>query len=343
MNNNSIIISDNLAGNKTEYLIIFRKGVNIYGINIKNILEIINIPLIETPMIMPKGIIGFCNYNGAMIKIIDINPFLGFSTDNFSVNDKLIIVNVQDNCFAVHTEEIINIIPLAEENVQILPVENKNAILREIYNSQEHSINIIDIQILNDITLNNTEKNTINYSELMPKDEESKKTLRLRTENNILNNDNYTSLINLPVTNQFLLFTLDNNNYYLDLKYIKEFVSYNRVNITKLPYTKNFIKGIINSKGDFVVVIDLKCFLNKEESIIKDSSKLIITEGRNFNIAFLVDDIKYIKSLNNIKKDERYTGNSKYIISEFTEDNELYSILSYEKILSDERIYIDIN
>ena len=132
MNNNSLIYSGSPLENKTEHLIVFRKGVNNYGINIKNILEIINIPLIETPMTMPKGIIGLFNYNGVMIRAVDINQFLGFETNNFSVNDKLIIVNVKDNCFAIHTEEILNIIPIKEGTVQVLPFENESSILKEI-------------------------------------------------------------------------------------------------------------------------------------------------------------------------------------------------------------------
>ena len=143
--------------------------------------------------------------------------------------------------------------------------------------------------------------------------------------------------------NQYILFSLDKSNYYLDLKYVKEFTTLKRLNITKLPYTKEFIKGIINLRGEFLVVVDLEKFLNENSTKQKETTKLIIVEGKNFNIGLLVDDIKYIKDLKNVQKTTMYTGNSKYIYSEFIEEDVLYSILNFEKIINDEKIYININ
>lgn len=344
MNNNSLIAINSNIQNETEHLIVFNIDSNQYAVNIKNVLEVINIPEIEIPSQTPKGIIGMFNYNEVMTSVIDICPFLGISTNKFSLNDKMIIVVYNENCFALRTGENINIISINPENLQSLPYSNEKSILKEIYRLNENTVNIIDIDSLNKlITEDNKEENTINYASLFPNDEKSKNVLKLRAISRINQKEIFSFPVNINFENQHLLFTIDKHNYYLDLKYIKECISIKRLNITKLPYTQNYIKGIINSKGDFLVVIDLKCFLNNEENNSNENSKLIITEGKNFNIAFLVDDIKYIRNLKNIGKDIMYSGNCKYISAEFTEDNELYSILNYEKIINDERIYIDIN
>ena len=42
----------------------------------------------------PENIIGIFNYNGLMIKAVDLCPFLGFEPSNFSINNQLIIANV---------------------------------------------------------------------------------------------------------------------------------------------------------------------------------------------------------------------------------------------------------
>lgn len=129
----------------------------------------------------------------------------------------------------------------------------------------------------------------------------------------------------------------------MDLKYVKEFVSCQKLLPAKLPYTKDYIKGLINIKGQFLVVLDLKCFLNGEITQMNNSSKMIVVEGKNFNIALLVDDVKYIKSI-----DSRYltvpnSEISKYIFSEFEEDGKIYSIINFEKIINDDKLYINID
>ena len=113
-----------------------------------------------------------------------------------------------------------------------------------------------------------------------------------------------------------------------------------RLNITKLPYTQDFIRGIVNIKGEFLLVLDLRKFLNGSSENYEEGAKLIITEGKNFNIALLVDEIKYIKTLKNVQPN---INSSNYISAEIMEENELNSIINFEKIINDERLFININ
>ncbi len=343
MNKNYALTSTTNIRNSDNYYIVFHLNEKQYAINIQNVMEVINIPEIEIPIITPEGIIGMFNYNGHMIKAVDINPLLGFETLPFSINNQLIIAVVEDNCFAIHTEKIINIVQLDDELIQPIPFNMKNSILSKVYKSEETIINIIDINILNQLLSNqDLKEGKINYTKLFPIDEKSKQILNIRAKQNQKTQEMFSFPFNINTINQYILFNLDKNNYYLDLKYVKEFISIKRLNITKLPYTQDYIKGIINLKGEFLVVIDLKRFLSKDSNNIEEGSKLIVVEGKDFNIAFLVDDIKYIKDLKNIQKNTMYSTNSKYIYSEFMEEGELYNILNFEKIINDERLFIDI-
>ncbi len=341
MNNYSIINSNKNLKSELEHLFVFTVSGGLYAINIKFILEVINFQEIEIPANTPLGIIGIFNYNGVMTNVIDICALLGINSGKFSVNDKFVIIVCKDNCFALRADNIIDIYNLDNQNIQQLPFDVQNSFIKEVYKYENSIFNIINVEALNESLANNKQKNSINYSLLLPKDEQELEILKLRKEDISKKN-----IFNFPIEheseNQFLLFTLDSHNYFIELKYIKEFICSKQVNITKLPYTDEFVKGIINSRGDFLIVIDLNMFLNNENNDIKPSSKLIITEGKNFNIALLVDDVKYIKNLKNIEKNNIYTGHSKYIISEFTENGELYNIINYDKIINDERIYIDI-
>ena len=344
MNNNYAITTALNSKENTNQYIVFELRDNLYAIDIQSVIEVINIPQIEIPQALPMGLIGMFNYNGEIIKVVDLCPLLGFQTNQFTINNQLIIIHEQGIYYAIHAEKIINIIQADYTKIQCLPYTAELSILKEVYKTENNTINIINISQLENILKANIEKtSSTNYLELLPQDEKSKQILAIRAEKNRKTQELFSFPVNSNSVNQYILFELDKQNYYLDLKYVKEFISLKRLNITKLPYTQDFIKGIINLKGDFLVVLDLKKFLNNDREGAKEGSKLIIVESKNFNLALLVDDIKFIKNLKNIDLSSISTSNnSPYISHEFMEENELYSILNFEKIINDERIYINI-
>lgn len=57
-------------------------------------------------------------------------------------------------------------------------------------------------------------------------------------------------------TNQYLTFTLDNELYAVAVHSVKEVLEYTEV--TKVPRTLDFMKGVINLRGSVVPVVDLR-------------------------------------------------------------------------------------
>lgn len=341
MNNNYQLTS---SSETYSNFIIFNLNEKEYAINLQNVIEVINIPKIEIPEQLPKGIIGIFNYNGIMIKILDLSPLLGFETTEFSITNQLIITSFDNQCVALRVDSIDNIAQFENNNIQEVPFNSDTSILGNIYKDGKSIINIIDISKVNKIIAQNSSQlGTVDYKKLFPTDEKSLQILELRAEQSLRHQDMFTFPLNINTNNQYILFTLDNQNYFLDLKHVKEFTSIKRLNITTLPYTKDYIKGIINLKGDFLIVIDLKRFLNNETSQLAEGSKLIVVSGKNFNVALLVDDIKNIKNLtNNQIRNPEYTGSSEYISNEFVEDGQLYNILNFDKFINDDKLYINI-
>ena len=185
MNNNYSIALSNQINTSNEYFIVFLLKGKQYAINIQNVMEVINIPEIEIPSKAPECIIGMFNYNGLMIKAVDLCPLLGFETSNFSINNQLIITIVDGNCFAVHTEKIENITQLSSQDIQAIPYEMDDSILKEVYKAKDNSINIIDMYSVNKlITENHSNNSNINYADLFPLDEKSQQILKIRAQQN---------------------------------------------------------------------------------------------------------------------------------------------------------------
>ena len=344
MNNNYKLAYINNKKTMISY-ILFKLKEKQYAIDIQNVVEVINMPEIEVPSTTPVGVIGMFNYKGMMIKVIDLCSLLGFIPNNFSINNQLIILHSEQNFYAIHSEVITNIVQVSSTEIQQIPFSTENSVLSHVYKTNSEAISIVDVNIVDEITSNpNAKISNIDYTTLFVQDDKSKQILKHRKISNLEKLNSYTFSFNIETENQYILFTLDNNNYCIDLKYVKEFVSLKRLNITKLPYTEDYIKGILNIKGDFLLVVDLKRFLNSEKNTLKEGSKLIIIQNEHFNLALLVEEIKFIKNIKNIKPSSLITDdNSKYIQTEYMEDGEMYNILNIEKIINDERLYININ
>ena len=340
-NNNSLALTSNNIETCDNYIIFIIKNKQ-YAINVQKIIEVINMPELEFPQGSPMGIAGILNYNGMMIKVIDLCPFLGFGHADFSINSQLIITVINEKFMAVLTDKIESISQINSGNLQSIPFEMENSPVKEIFYDGENSINIIDTESLYTI-LSTPDKQTglVNYCELFPNDEKSLQIFKFRQKKNQIELNSFNFPLNINSIKQHILFTIENQHYYIDLKYVKEFVSVKRHKITKIPYTEKFVLGLINVKGNFIILLDLKCFLNNEPAEITENSKIIVVQGKTFDLAFLVDEIKYIKNLKNIQRNSGNFENSDYIDYEFIEDDILYNVLNLEKIMNDERIYIN--
>lgn len=342
MNNNYNLVASNEEKLFNNYLV-FQINEKPFAMNLKNVVEIINFQAINILPASPSGVIGIFNYKGNLIKLIDICFFLGYTQKEFNINNKVIILNIDNQNIAITVDSIADIISPDESSFKNFPFETEKSIIKKIYQNETDYINIIDIDALNEnLKSNENSKNNVDYQILFPKDEKSQNILKLREEQNTKKQELFSYEAEINSLNRYVLFTLGLENYYIDLKYVKEFTSTKRLKITKLPYTPAFIKGLINIKGEFLILIDLKNFLNPNLSMKDSTNKVIILEGNNYNIAILVDEIKHIKTIHNINPTINDDKNSKYIYAEFVENDVLYNIINIEKIFDDERLYINI-
>lgn len=76
--------------------------------------------------------------------------------------------------------------------------------------------------------------------------------------------------------NQFLTFTLDDEQYAIGVGKVREVLEYTK--ITKLPRTAVFMKGIINLRGAGVPVIDLRLKFGLAETPITKDTSIIVME-----------------------------------------------------------------
>ena len=106
------------------------------------------------------------------------------------------------------------------------------------------------------------------------------------SENEILNTKQVTTDTTRDL---YLAFITDGEHYALDIGNIKEIIGV--VPITIIPKTENYIKGIINLRGDIVPVIDVRTRFMKEEIGYTQFTCIVVVVYQEYTLGFIVDSI----------------------------------------------------
>jgi len=113
-----------------------------------------------------------------------------------------------------------------------------------------------------------------------------------------------------PSSIQVVEFLLGNEHFAIDLFDVKEVVEY--TTITKLPNTEEYIRGIIDLRGEITTIIDLKHRLNitKNIDVAAESSRIIVLDTKIIGkkIGILVDDVTSVSTFEGGQVD--YTSTS---------------------------------
>ena len=97
-------------------------------------------------------------------------------------------------------------------------------------------------------------------------------------------------------TNQYLTFTLGEENFALEITAVREVLDL--VNITKIPRTPDYMKGVINLRGNVVPIIDLRLNMGMQAAERTVDSCIIIAEidlaGEMLQIGALADSVQEV-------------------------------------------------
>ena len=90
-------------------------------------------------------------------------------------------------------------------------------------------------------------------------------------------------------SNQFLTFTLDAEEYGLEILRVQEIKGYSKV--TPLPNTPREVRGVMNLRGTVVPIIDLRCkFGLSEAEYTRFTVIIVVTVGAKI-VGFVVDAV----------------------------------------------------
>lgn len=343
MNNLKTFYNNNILESSENSYLYFALGDNKYAVNIKQVVEVMKLPLLDYPQKLPSNIVGLLNYNNFTINILDLRFYLDIKVQPYSISNQLLIVRTDEAIFGLIIDKIADIIVLDESQIEYLS-STPDKIIDFLYKKEEELISIINLSTVENIIKNGATSLDIDIPSLFPRDDDSRYKLVQRRQN-LSEKTDFNLVTNMFSQDKFISFSLSGETYCINLKYVKEFLK--NLTITKIPCDLDYIEGIIALEGDFVTIVNIKKFLNLDENIntqqdnaAEGKNSVIIIEVPDLKIGFLVDEIF---SIIDIPEDliKKNNISNKYILSETVMEDRLYTILDMKNILSDEKFFIN--
>lgn len=327
--------SSNLIEQKKNTHLYFQVGDNKYAVNSANVLEIMKLPALDYPQKLPNNIVGLLKYNNFVINVIDIRFYLDIEVRPYTVHNELLIVKTDELIYGIITDKVIGILPFDSVFVDAIPYADSNTVIDSLYKINNETIFIINIYSVENILKKHQEWAKVEIPKLFPQDETSKAIMAKRTLEVVNKSTMKLASSELHVKNKYISFNLNSNTYCIALDYVKEVLK--DTSITNVPGTPDFIEGIMNLRGDYITVINLKNFLGLEAGVVTEKKPVIIIKCNELKLAFLIDKIN---ELFEFQQDDINDLGDGYFSNEFIYNNTLYTILNVEKIASDKRIII---
>lgn len=329
-------MNNNYLEQKKNTHLYFQIGQNKYGVNTANVLEIMKLPALDYPQKLPNNIVGLLKYNNFVINIVDIRFYLNIEVTPYSTHNELLIVKTDEVIFGIITDKIIGILPFDTTLTDQIPFVDNKMIIESIYKHNDDTIFVVNIYSLenllkqHDVTLPE-----VDIPALFPQDATSKSLMALRTSAIAEKSALRLASGELHAKNKYISFNLNNDFYCISLTYVKEVLK--DTNITNVPGTPDFIEGIMNLRGDYITVVNLKKFLGLPEETVYDKKPVVIVKCNELKLALLIDKINELFDYQEFSVQE---APDSYYMNEFIYNQTLYTELNIDKITSDKRIIV---
>ena len=101
---------------------------------------------------------------------------------------------------------------------------------------------------------------------------------------------------------QYLTFFLGEEEYGIDISHVREIIEV--LNITSVPNSHDYLKGVINLRGKVVPVIDIGLKIGLPECVPTERSCIIVVEFLREFVGMVVDSVSEVLDITNEEFDE---------------------------------------
>jgi purine-binding chemotaxis protein CheW len=152
------------------------------------------------------------------------------------------------------------------------------------------------------------------------------------------------SVSSIVETRQYLTFQLGDEVFALDVSRVREILEFTR--ITQVPKTPDYMKGVINLRGNVVPVVDMRLKLGLAETIKTVDTCIVVvevlSEGENIVMGALVDSVQEVIEIEHDQIEPApkigIQLNTDFVAGMGKKDDRFVIILNMDKVLSSDEL-----
>jgi len=138
---------------------------------------------------------------------------------------------------------------------------------------------------------------------------------------------------------KYLTFALGDEEYGLEIMKVREIMGY--LEVTSVPQTPRYVRGVINLRGQVIPVIDLRVKFGMEVVETTDATCIIVVEtsqnDRNVSVGVIVDRVSEVLDIagENIEEAPNFGSdvNTDFILGMAKVENSVKTLLDIDKVL----------
>ena len=143
---------------------------------------------------------------------------------------------------------------------------------------------------------------------------------------------------------KYLTFALAQEEYGLEILKVREIIGY--IDVTAVPQTPRYVKGVINLRGQVIPVIDLRAKFGMETAAVTDETCIIVvnvrTAGVEVQMGILVDTVSEVLDIGgaDIEPPPKFGGNidTAFILGMAKAKGAVKILIDIDRVLSGEEV-----
>ena len=225
-------------------------------------------------------VLGLITLRNELITVIDLRTFYGFEKKESDKN-RILITTIENNIIGLLVDEIVDIKNFSIEDIEYMHDDFERNKLSGVLHDDDKLISFLDDKVL---------------KEILKKNESFIDSKTNESGGDIVSSDK----------SELILFKLNSKEYAFEVDNVAEIIDAEKV--TSVALTNKVIEGVINIRGQIVIIVSLFNILNIAENINEDS-KIMVCNINGNKIGFVVDSVSDILTVNNkdiIPQDDEY-------------------------------------
>jgi purine-binding chemotaxis protein CheW len=255
-----------------------------YAIDIESIREIMKLPPEFTPINgSNEEVLGMMPVRNDLLAVVDLRRFFSFN-DTISEKNRILVAEIDKKTIGLVVDEILDIRDVESDLIDSMPSNFKDKKISGVIHDKNQLVSLIGDDVIS----------------------------LLLESSAALNNNRQSSNKNQEKSIEFevVIFTFGDEEYAINIDNVVEIID--TVETTPFADAPKFVDGLINIRGQIVMMMSIYEWLSKPKPLGEDK-KIIICQLQDYRIGFYVDSISDV------------TGIQKSEIKEENDDNEFFT------------------